>query len=54
MGGRDRESLEVGKKADIVLLNWRQPQLFSNRDTFRTLVTVANSRDVSDVVINGN
>ncbi len=46
-------SLQVGKKADIVLLNWHQPHFYPTRDVFRTMVMVANSRDVSDVIIDG-
>jgi 5-methylthioadenosine/S-adenosylhomocysteine deaminase len=46
-------SLETGKKADIVLLNWRQPHLYPTRDIFQTMVMVASGRDVSDVIIDG-
>ncbi len=46
-------SLEVGKKADIVLLNWMQPHLYPTRDIFQTLVMAAGPRDVSDTIIDG-
>ncbi|MCL4458297.1 MAG: amidohydrolase [Chloroflexi bacterium] len=46
-------SLEKGKKADIVLLNWRQPHFYPTRSVLQTLVMVASPRDVSDVIIDG-
>jgi 5-methylthioadenosine/S-adenosylhomocysteine deaminase len=46
-------SLQVGKKADVVLLNWEQPHLSPTRNVFQTLVMVASGRDVNDVVIDG-
>jgi 5-methylthioadenosine/S-adenosylhomocysteine deaminase len=46
-------TLEVGKKADIVLLDWDQPHLHPTRDVLRTLVMVACARDVSDVLVDG-
>jgi 5-methylthioadenosine/S-adenosylhomocysteine deaminase len=51
--GKEIGSLEVGKKADIVLLNWMQPHLFPTRNIFQTLVMAASSHDVWDVFIDG-
>ncbi len=46
-------SLEVGKKADIVLLNWKEVPFYPAQKDFPMLVMVAGPRDVSDVVIDG-
>ena len=46
-------SLEVGKKADIVLLKWKEPHFYPAQKNFPMLVTVANPRDVNDVIIDG-
>lgn len=46
-------SLEIGKKADIVLLNWKEPHFYPAQKKFPMLVTVANPRDVNDVIIDG-
>lgn len=46
-------SLEVGKKADVVLLNWKEPHFYPAQKQFPMLVMVANPRDVNDVIIDG-
>lgn len=53
--GMDREigSLEVGKKADVVLVNLRRPHMYPyNMPLFR-LVYFANGNDVTDVIVDG-
>jgi 5-methylthioadenosine/S-adenosylhomocysteine deaminase len=46
-------SLEVGKKADVVLLDWRRPHLYpANMPLFR-LVYFANGNDVDTVIVDG-
>ena len=46
-------TLEIGKKADIVLLRWREPHFFSAQRSFPMVFSVANARDVNDVIIDG-
>lgn len=46
-------SLEVGKKADVVLLNWKEPHFYPAQKRFPMLVMVAGPRDVNDVIIDG-
>jgi len=46
-------SIEVGKKADIVLLDWLQPHFYPSQRAFPMVVMVATSRDVCDVIIDG-
>lgn len=46
-------TLEVGKKADIVLLNWDEIQFSPAQRPFPMLVMVAGPRDVNDVIIDG-
>lgn len=50
---REIGSLEVGKKADIVLLDISHPIISPNRNLLNTLVMVGSGRDVTDVVIDG-
>ena len=46
-------SLEVGKKADIVLVDWRRPHLYpANMPLFR-LAYFANGNDVDTVIVDG-
>jgi 5-methylthioadenosine/S-adenosylhomocysteine deaminase len=49
----DIGTIEVGKKADIVLFNWDEPHLSPSIKPFVTLMQTASARDVSDVVIDG-
>ena len=46
-------TLEMGKKADIVLLRWREPHFFPAQRNFPMVFSVANARDVNDVIIDG-
>lgn len=50
---KDIGSLEVGKKADVVLLDLRRPHLYPlNMPVFR-LIYFANGNDVDTVIVNG-
>ncbi|MCC6147495.1 MAG: amidohydrolase family protein [Anaerolineaceae bacterium] len=46
-------SLEVGKKADITLLNWHEPHFYPSQKVLPAIVLTACARDVNDVVIDG-
>lgn len=46
-------SIEVGKKADLVLLNINQPHLSPTHKLINTIVECATSRDVEDSIIDG-
>lgn len=46
-------SLEVGKKADIILINLDQPHLVPMYDVYSHLVYAVNGADVDTVLING-
>jgi 5-methylthioadenosine/S-adenosylhomocysteine deaminase len=47
-------SIEVGKKADLVLVNMKTPQLTPVRNPLSHLVYAANGGDVDTVICNGN
>jgi 5-methylthioadenosine/S-adenosylhomocysteine deaminase len=50
---KDIGSLEVGKKADVVLLDLRRPHLYPlNMAVFR-LIYFANGNDVDTVIVDG-
>ncbi|NOY77886.1 MAG: amidohydrolase family protein [Calditrichaeota bacterium] len=53
--GLEREigSIEVGKRADLILLNLDRIHSFPSEDVFTTLVYSAQSTDVQTVIING-
>ena len=53
--GLDKEigTLEVGKKADIILVDLKRPHLVPNLDIFATLVHYANGNDVDTTIIDG-
>ena len=51
--GREVGMLEVGKKADLTLLNLDQPHLQPTHNLFQTVLTAASARDVSDVIVDG-
>lgn len=53
MLGDELGTLEVGKKADVVLLDISEPHISPNRNLLNTLVMVGSGRDVTDVIING-
>jgi 5-methylthioadenosine/S-adenosylhomocysteine deaminase len=46
-------SLEVGKKADIIVVDTYQPHLVPMYNPFSHLVYAANGNDVRDTIING-
>jgi 5-methylthioadenosine/S-adenosylhomocysteine deaminase len=46
-------SLEPGKKADIIILNWRQPHLTPTYNYFSHLVYSATGHDVQSVIVDG-
>lgn len=46
-------SLEVGKKADMILINTDQPHIEPTHQLTNTLIESANSNDVADVIVNG-
>ena len=53
--GQDDEigSLEVGKKADITLVNWQQPHMVPLYRPVSVLVYCANAGDVDTVIVDG-
>jgi 5-methylthioadenosine/S-adenosylhomocysteine deaminase len=46
-------TLEVGKKADIVLVDRTGPHMWPTHDLLRTLVMCATPQDVRDVIVDG-
>lgn len=46
-------TVEVGKKADVILLNIDQPHLYPTQNLVNSLVDAANGHDVTDSIING-
>jgi 5-methylthioadenosine/S-adenosylhomocysteine deaminase len=52
---RDQElgTLEVGKKADMILINIDQPHIQPTHNLINTLIESVNSNDVTDVLVNG-
>ena len=46
-------SLEVGKKADIILLNFKKPHLTPVHDFYANIVYSAHGSDVDTVIVNG-
>jgi len=46
-------ALEVGKKADIILLNVQGPHIQPTYDLLRTLVMCAGPAEVADVIVDG-
>ena len=46
-------SLEPGKKADIIILNWRQPHLTPTYNYYSHLVYAATGHDVQAVIVDG-
>lgn len=49
----DLGSLEVGKKADLVVLDFRRPHLTPGTNALGNLVHVAQGRDVETVIVDG-
>lgn len=46
-------SLEVGKKADVILLNIDQPHIQPTHNLLNTLIESVNSNDVTDCIVDG-
>lgn len=46
-------TLEVGKKADFILIDTDQPHIQPTHNLVNTLVESVNSKDVTDVIVNG-
>jgi len=51
--GRDLGSLEVGKLADVIILDLERPHLVPLYDVYAQLVHAANGADVETVIIHG-
>ncbi|WNC13857.1 amidohydrolase [Brevibacillus brevis] len=49
----DIGTLEVGKKADVILVNIEQPHIWPTRNLVNSLVESVTSKDVEDVIIDG-
>lgn len=47
-------TVEVGKKADLILIDIKKPHLYPNNDIITNLVYSANGADVETVIIDGN
>jgi 5-methylthioadenosine/S-adenosylhomocysteine deaminase len=50
---RDVGSLEVGKKADVILVDFKKPHLKPLHDIFSSLVYSAKASDVDTVIVDG-
>ncbi|APC07566.1 amidohydrolase [Neomoorella thermoacetica] len=51
--GEETGSIEVGKKADLALVDIDQPHLQPTYNLINTIVEAATSKDISDVIIDG-
>ncbi len=47
-------SLEVGKKADVILVDFRKPHLTPVHDFYANMVYSARGSDVETVIVDGN
>jgi 5-methylthioadenosine/S-adenosylhomocysteine deaminase len=45
--------VEVGKKADVILLNMEQPHFLPTQNIVNTIVESADGHDVTDSIIDG-
>ncbi|MBN1261587.1 MAG: amidohydrolase [Anaerolineae bacterium] len=50
---RDIGALDVGKKADLILVDSTAPHLYPTHNLLRTLVMSATPQDVQDVIVDG-
>ncbi len=50
----DIGSLEVGKKADVILIDWNRPHMMPRNMPLYRVAYFANGNDVSTVIVNGN
>jgi 5-methylthioadenosine/S-adenosylhomocysteine deaminase len=46
-------TLEVGKKADMILVNINQPHIQPTHNFINTLIESVNSNDVTDSIVDG-
>ncbi|MED1796507.1 amidohydrolase [Brevibacillus nitrificans] len=46
-------TIEIGKKADVILVNIEQPHIWPTRNLVNTIVESVTSKDVEDVIIDG-
>lgn len=53
MQADDLGTIEVGKKADLILLDLNAPHLSPTANLPKTIATVAGPADVRDVIIDG-
>lgn len=53
VGLGDLGSIDIGKKADLSLINLEQPHILPTHNILKTLVEAVTAHDVTDVVING-
>ncbi|KKM11913.1 N-ethylammeline chlorohydrolase [Clostridiales bacterium PH28_bin88] len=53
LGLRDVGTLQAGKKADIILLDFERPHLYPHHDILAHLVYAAQAADVQTVIVNG-
>lgn len=53
VGLGDLGSIDIGKKADLSLINLEQPHILPTHNILKTLVESVTAHDVTDVVING-
>lgn len=51
--GEDGGSIEVGKKADFIMINMMQPHLYPTGNPVNTLLECVTAGDVCDSVVNG-
>jgi len=50
---KETGSIEVGKRADIILMNLRKPHLQPIYDIYSTIIYSAKASDIEDVFVNG-
>ncbi|MGB9857926.1 MAG: amidohydrolase [Dictyoglomaceae bacterium] len=53
LGWTDSGSIEVGKKADLILIDFKKPHFFPRFNLISHLVYSANSSDVDTVIVDG-
>lgn len=51
--GDELGSIEVGKKADVILMNIHQPHLYPTQNLPNSLIASGNGHDITDSIING-
>ena len=53
MGGNYFGSIEIGKKADIIIIDFNKPHLLPKHNYVSNIVYSANGNDVDTTIING-